>query len=96
MGGKPRGKGEGAELGPLRTLIEPGPPIEDMDPLAEAGLTGPTQDMRVWVGDVNSDGKLDLLVGGRVTVIAPAKGLSKEELKKKFVRLSALRTPFVQ
>ena len=55
-----------------------------MDPLGEAGLTGPTQDTRVWVDDVNSDGKLDLLVGDRVTLIAPAKGLSKEEFKKKF------------
>ena len=78
------GKGRAPELRPLRTLIEPGPPIEDVDPLAEAGLTGPTQDTRVWVDDVNSDGKLDLLVGGRVAVIAPAKGLSKEEFNKKF------------
>jgi hypothetical protein len=78
------GKCRAPELGPLRTLIEPGPPIEDTDPLAEAGLSGPTQDMRVWVDDVNSDGKLDLLVGGRVTAITPAKGLSNEEFQKKF------------
>ena len=33
---------------------------------------------------MNSDGKLDLLVGDSVTLISPAKGLSEEEFKKKF------------
>ena len=47
-------------------------------------LTGPTTSTRVWVADVNGDGKLDLLVGDSVTLIAPAKGLSAEEFKKKF------------
>ena len=39
---------------------------------------------RVWVDDVNSDGKLDLLVGDSVTLISPVKGVSAEEFKKKF------------
>jgi hypothetical protein len=39
---------------------------------------------RVWVADVNGDGKLDLIVGDSVTLIAPAKGVSVEEFKKKF------------
>ena len=33
---------------------------------------------------MNSDGKLDLLVGDSVTLISPAKGVSDEEFKKKF------------
>jgi TPP-dependent pyruvate/acetoin dehydrogenase alpha subunit len=33
---------------------------------------------------MNGDGKLDLLVGDSVTLIAPAEGLSAEEFKKKF------------
>ncbi len=33
---------------------------------------------------MNGDGKLDLLVGDSVTLIAPAKGVSPEEFKKKF------------
>jgi len=33
---------------------------------------------------VNGDGKLDLLAGDSVTLIAPAKGVSAEEFKKKF------------
>ncbi len=78
------GKGKVPELGPFRTLIEPGPPIEYGKPLAEAELTGPPHATRVWVADVNSDGKLDLLLGDSVTLISPAKGLSKDEFKKKF------------
>ena len=33
---------------------------------------------------MNGDGKLDLLVGDSVTLIAAAKGVSAEEFKKKF------------
>jgi hypothetical protein len=43
-----------------------------------------TSSTRVWVDDINGDGKLDLLVGDSVTLISPAKGLSRDEFKKKF------------
>jgi FG-GAP-like repeat len=72
------------ELGQFQPLIPPGRSIEYGKPLAEGDLTGPTHATRVWVDDVNSDGKLDLLVGDSVTLVAPAKGLSAEEFKKKF------------
>jgi hypothetical protein len=78
------GKGKAPELSPFQTLIKPGTPVEYGQPLGEADLTGPTHATRVWVDDVNSDGKLDLLVGDSVTLISPAKGLSNEEFKKKF------------
>jgi hypothetical protein len=78
------GKGNAPELSPFRPLIQPGPPIEYWQPLDEADLTGPTHATRVWVADVNCDGKLDLLVGDSVTLISPANGLSKEDFKKKF------------
>jgi hypothetical protein len=78
------GKGKAPALSPFRILIEPGRRIEYGERLAEADLTGPTQDTRVWVDDVNSDGKLDLLVGDSVTLIAPAQGVSTEQFKKKF------------
>ena len=95
------GKVNAPELSAFRSLIEPGPPIEYGEPLAEADLTGPTHASRIWVDDVNSDGKLDILVGDSVTLIAPAKGLSNEEFKKKFAEWqkavqaasSALRPP---
>ena len=78
------GKGKPPDLAPFRPLIEPGPQFEYGQPLSEKDLTGPTRATRVWVADVNGDGKLDLLVGDCVTLIAPAKGLSPEEFKKKF------------
>jgi hypothetical protein len=78
------GKGKVPQLSPFRPLIEPGPAVEYGQPLAEADLTGPTHATRVWVDDVNSDGKLDLLVGDSVTLVSPANGLGKEEFRKKF------------
>ena len=78
------GKGKPPELRPFRVLIKPGRPIESGQPFGEKDLTGPTTSTRVWVADVNGDGKLDLLVGDSVTLVAPAKGLSVEEFKKRF------------
>lgn len=78
------GKGKAPELRPFRPLIPPGPPVESGRPLREDDLTGPTRATRVWVEDMNSDGKLDILVGDSVTLISPAKGLSAEEFGKKY------------
>jgi hypothetical protein len=78
------GKGKPPELGPFEWLIKPGRPVEYGHLLREEELTGPTTATRIWVADVNGDGKLDLLVGDSVTLIAPAKGLSAEQFKKKF------------
>ena len=78
------GKDKPPELGPFEYLIKPGRAIKHGQLLSEEELTGPTTATRVWVADVNGDGKLDLLVGDSVTLIAPAKGVSAEEFKKKF------------
>jgi VCBS repeat protein len=79
------GKGKPPELGAFEWLIKPpSRPIEYGQLLSEEELTGPTTSTRIWVADVNGDGKLDLLVGDSVTLIAPAKGVSPEEFKKKF------------
>jgi hypothetical protein len=80
------GKGKVPELMPFQSLIKPGPTIEDGQILRENDLRGPTRATRVWVADVNGDGKLDLLVGDSVTLISPAKGVTEEEFKKKFAR----------
>ncbi len=77
------GKGKLPELRPFQTLIPPGSRMADGQRLSEGDLTGPTTSTRIWVDDVNSDGKLDLLVGDSVTLVAPAKGLSDLEFKKK-------------
>jgi len=77
------GKGKPPELRPFQWLIKPGPPVGHGGLLNEGQLTGPTAATRVWVDDVNGDGKLDLLVGDSVTLVSPAKGLSAEEFEKK-------------
>ena len=43
----------------------------------------PTRATRIWVDDINGDGKLDILVGDSVTLVEPAKGLTEEEFKAK-------------
>jgi FG-GAP-like repeat len=73
------GKGKVPELMPFQTLIEPEPATEYGQPLSDDDLKGPTRATRVWVDDVNGDGKLDLIIGDSVTLIAPVKGLSEEE-----------------
>jgi hypothetical protein len=83
------GKGKVPDLEPFRPLIKPGRAggLAAAGPrrrLGGRGLTGPTRASRVWVADVNGDGKLDLLVGDCVTVVSPAKGVSDAEFKKKY------------
>lgn len=80
------GKGKLPELQPFKTLIEPGRRTESGELLAESDLSGPSHATRIWVADVNGDGKLDLLVGDDVTLVAAAKGVSKEEFKKKYAK----------
>ena len=78
------GKGKVPDLEPFRPLIKPGFPVKPGQPLRESDLTGPTSATRVWVADVNGDGKLDLLVGDCVTLVSPAKGMRDAEFKKKY------------
>jgi hypothetical protein len=78
------GPGKLPELGAFQSLIEAGPPIVYGQPLKEEDLTGPTSSTRIWVDDVNDDGKLDLLVGDSVYLISPAEGLTTDEFREKF------------
>ena len=41
-------------------------------------------DTRIWVDDVNSDGKLDILVGDNASLISPADNVAEGEFKQKF------------
>lgn len=81
------GKGKVPVLKPLDTLIGPPPDwgktVGGLKPFREKDVTRPTYATRVWVDDVNGDGKLDLIVGDSVTLVSPAKGLSDEEMVKK-------------
>lgn len=98
------GKGKVPTLKPLETLIGPPPDWDKatatVKPRREKDVTRPTYATRVWVEDVNGDGKLDLLVGDNVTLVSPAKGLSDEEMIKKaaewqkeFEKVQAAMTP---
>jgi len=78
--------GEGQKrpvLKSFKTLIEPGQQVAYGSPLSEEELTGPASSTRIWVDDVNSDGKLDILVGDRVALLSPAEGISEAEYAKR-------------
>lgn len=77
------GKGKPPVFKQFVPLIPPAPQHDYGKVLYEDGLTGPTHATRVWVADVNGDGKLDIIVGDSVTLTSPAKGVTEEEFTKK-------------
>jgi hypothetical protein len=77
------GEGKQPELRGFQRLIEAAPDVEEGEIVTEDSLTGPAKSTRVWVADVNRDGKLDLLVGDSVTLVSPADGVNVETMKKK-------------
>jgi hypothetical protein len=77
------GKGKPPVFKQFRPLVKPGPPIKYGEVLKEGDLKGPVRATRVWVEDLDGDGKLDLIVGDSVTLAAPAKGLTEAEMRKK-------------
>ena len=76
------GKGKAPTLKPFKAIIASGPKREYGAMLKEADLDGPGSDTRIWVDDINGDGKLDLLVGDSVQLVSPAKGLTEKEYHK--------------
>ena len=51
---------------------------------ATSDLKGPSSCTRIWVDDVNSDGKLDILVGDHGAPVSPAGKVTEAEFKQKF------------
>ncbi len=78
------GPGKLPVLEPFRMLIERGPKIDYGSIIRDADLKGPLTDTRIWVDDVNSDGKLDILVGDMTTLLSPADKVAEGEFKQKF------------
>jgi hypothetical protein len=80
-------KGKPAKFGRFEWLIRPGRGIGSglagETQTSEKELTGPIGYTRVWVADVNGDGKLDLLVGDWLTVTSPAPGVTPAQYKEK-------------
>jgi hypothetical protein len=78
------GTGKAPTLKGFRALINPaGKEWETGKTAREADLKRPTYGCRIWVDDVNGDGKLDVFVGDRVSVSSPKEGVSDAELKEK-------------
>jgi len=80
------GKGKAPALSDFKTLIKPGQSFEMGELIAENELTGPTTSTRVWVDDVNGDGKLDVLVGDSITLVSRAKGVSARQYAGKLAK----------
>jgi hypothetical protein len=78
------GPGKPPRLEPFRSLIEHGPQLGYGQILRDEDLKGPSSCTRIWVDDVNSDGKLDILVGDMTPLISPVGKLTEGEFKKRF------------
>ena len=70
------------DLVSFESLIESGSQFDFDQLLRETELTGPTTSTRIYVDDVNADGKLDILVGDSTRLTSPAEGLTEDEYKE--------------
>jgi len=70
----------------FQSLIEIRPQVQDGQVLRDEDLTGPAGSTRIWIDDINSDGKLDILVGDLVTLVSPANELNEKEFTKKYAQ----------
>jgi hypothetical protein len=78
------GAGKVPVLQPFQPLIEAGPQMEFGQICREVDLKGPSGCTRIWIDDINSDGKLDILVGDLVSLVSPPGGMTEQEFAKKF------------
>jgi hypothetical protein len=72
------------KLEAFQSLIKPGSHPASGQVFRDDDLVGPTSNTRVWVDDVNGDGKLDIFVGDSTTLVSPANGASEQGFKTKY------------
>ena len=77
------GRGKPPAFEGFKELIQPGRHYEFGELVSEQQLTVPSRATRVWVDDVNDDGKLDVLVGDNITLVSLAKGVTKKQYEEK-------------
>ena len=53
----------------------------------DSHLTKPGRATRIWVDDVNGDGKADLLIGDATTLIVPVEGVTLEDARTQYAAL---------
>jgi len=76
------GAGKPVALSKFKTLIAAkGASAGKM--VQEKQLSGPAGSTRIWIDDVNGDGRWDVFVGDSLTLTSPAKGLTAKDVKKK-------------
>ncbi|HZL89337.1 MAG TPA: VCBS repeat-containing protein [Pirellulaceae bacterium] len=78
------GPGKPPELSAFRPLIERGPQTPDGQIVRDEELKGPMSCTRIWVDDVNGDGKLDILAGDLVNLVSPTDKLDPKAFQQKF------------
>lgn len=77
------GAGKPPQLTAFRSLIKPGGSVEDGNVLRDEDVKGPATSTRVWIDDINGDGKFDVLLGDTVSLVSPADNVSEKEFKAK-------------
>ncbi len=89
-----QGSAKAPKFGKRQELLQ-APGRQSGTQFGEDHLTGPQRGTRVWVDDINGDGRFDILIGDNTSISNPAEGLDEEtararlqEWQKKSTELS--------
>ncbi|MEZ6195156.1 MAG: VCBS repeat-containing protein [Planctomycetota bacterium] len=82
-------------FGEFVTLIAPPVEWDGKQPprFGDWHLNGPGDSTRVWVEDIDGDGRLDLLVGDRIDVYRPGEGLDEPTARRRWLEIGRKITP---